>query len=336
MIPQEVEAFHLPYSSGSLIQRMHFIKFKTQRSAITYSGHYLERVHVAAQTAVLMITRVLSSAVVGHGRAHPFVACPAFLQFSAGLGATKTGSNRCTHTSPRVSQGQDFEESTPPQKTVQQRDGGSLRPKVKSQFSAIIDAAKDEHKHLTSHSQFSLAIDQFLVREKYRKGHVAFIRLALQRMDEFGLEKDLATYNKLLEVFPKGRFKPRRMLDALWPRSLPQMELALDLLTKMEDNGVNPSLETYRIVKEIFGGMSFPFQKCVRMMYLFDKYENADPYKIQGKIPANPVELARLTLKRIAGADGQITEHMVSYMYMYICHTFMLLKDCKVSNSSQP
>ena len=135
-------------------------------------------------------------------------------------------------------------------------------------------------------------------------------------MDEFRLEKDLATYNKLLEVFPKGRFKPRRMLDALWPRSLPQMELALDLLTKMEDNGVNPSLETYRIIKDVFGGMSFPFQKCVRMMYLFDKYENADPYKIEGELPTNFLALARLTLKRIVGNDGQITEHMVSCLYI--------------------
>ena len=268
-----------------------------------------------------MVARILSSAVFGQGRPGLLGACPAFIQFSARLGVTNTGLNqepcynRYTHGSSRVPQPL---ESSQRKKLVQQRDAGeSLRPKIKSQFNALIDAAKDEHKHLTNRDQFSLAVDQFLVREKYRKGHVAFIRLALQRMDEFGLEKDLTTYNKLLKVFPEGRFKPRRMLDALWPRSLPQMELALDLLTKMEDNGVNPSMETYHIVKEIFGGNSFPFQKCVRMMYLFDKYENADPYRIHGELPTNPVELARLTLKRIAGKDGQITEHMVSYAQ---CH----------------
>ena len=270
-----------------------------------------------------MIARVLSSAVSGHGRVRAVAVYPAFLQFSAELGAMNTGFNRCTHCSPRVSQAQ---ESPPTHEAVQQRDGGSLKPKLKSQFNTLIDAAKDEHKHLTSRDQFSLAVDQFLIREKYRKGHVAFIRLALQRLDEFGLEKDLATYNKLLEIFPKGRFKPKRMLDALWPRPLPQMELALDLLTKMEDNGVNPSLETYHIVKEVFGGMSFPFQKCVRMMYLFDKYENADPYKIQGELPTNPVELARLTLKRIAGKDGQITEHIVSYMCTCCTCTYIQYK----------
>ena len=261
-----------------------------------------------------MIARVVSSAVFGHGRPGLVAACPAFLQFSARLGGTNPVFNRY---SSRVPQPQESSQSNKLVQSQRQRDGGgSLRPKIKSQFNALIDAAKDEHKHLTSRDQFSLAIDKFLVREKYRKGHVAFIRLAMQRLDEFGLEKDLATYNKLLRVFPEGRFKPRRMLDALWPRSVPQMELALDLLTKMEDNGVNPSMETYHIVKEVFGGMSFPFQKCVRMMYLFDKYENADPYKIRGELPTNPVELARLTLKRIAGKDGQITEHMVCIVHV--------------------
>ena len=254
-----------------------------------------------------MAVRLLSSALFGHGRTHLFEVCPTVFQVSSGLDIYSF--NRCTHSSPQTLQTQ---ESLQAEKPVQRHDGESLKPKVQSQFNALIDAAKHDHKHLTSGDQFSLAVDQFLVREKYRKGHVAFIRLALQRMDEFGLEKDLVTYNKLLEIFPKGRFKPRRMLDSLWPRSLPQMELALDLLTKMEDNGVNPSLETYQIVKDVFGGMSFPFQKCVRMMYLFDKYENADPYMIEGELPTNPLELARLTLKRIAGSEGQITEHMVS------------------------
>ena len=205
-------------------------------------------------------------------------------------------------------------------KSVKQRIHDARRPVVQSQFNDLIDSAKHDHKELTSRDQFSLAVDQFLVREKYRRGHVGFIRVALQRVDEFGLENDLATYNKLLEVFPKGRFKPRRMLDSLWPRPLPQMELALELLTKMEDNGVNPSLDTYQIVKEVFGGMNFPLQKCVRMMYLFDKYENADPYMIEGDLPTNPVELARLSLKRITGEDGQIVEHKVYTPCTYTIH----------------
>lgn len=264
-----------------------------------------------------MALKILSYVAISHGRTHLFEYFPVFLQFSAaGLRVHQTRFRRCTHSSPHFHQAQ---ESLQAVKSLQKRDRESLRPKIKSQFNALIDTARIEHKDLTSHDQFSMAVDQFLIREKYRKGHVAFIRLALQRMDEFGLERDLETYNKLLQIFPKGRFKPRRMLDALWPRSLPQMELALDLLTKMEDNGVNPNLKTYQIIKDVFGGMSFPFQKCVRLMYLFDKYENADPYKIQGELPSNPVELARLTLRRIAGDDGKIIEHMVSYTHKWWC-----------------
>ena len=226
----------------------------------------------------------------------------------------QSGLFRCAHTS----------QSNAKKAVQQQRDPDVLRPKAQSQYNALIDSAKNDHQHLTSHEQFSLAVDQYLKREKYRRGHVGFIRLALQRMDEFGLQNDLATYNKLLDVFPKDRFKPRRMLDALWPRSLPQMELALELLTKMEENGVNPSLQTYQIVKDVFGGMSFPLQKCIRLMYLFDKYENADPYRIKGELPTDPVELARLTLKRIAGSNGHIIEHKVAFYGMCLCIVYAL------------
>lgn len=263
----------------------------------------------------MAVLRILSKVALSEASTRLFNARMKFLHVSSGLEVYMyhLGLSQCRqwHSSPYTSQ--ELQESNP-KRPIQDHNGpNAVISNVQSQYNALIDSAKQKHKHLSSHDQFSLAVDQFLVREKYRRGHVGFIRLALQRMDEFGLENDLATYNKLLEVFPKGKFIPRRMLDALWPRSLPQMELALELLTKMEDNGVNPSLETYHIVKAVFGGMSFPLQKCVRIMYLFDKYENADPYKIEGELPSNPVELARLSLKRIAGNDGHITEHKVSY-----------------------
>ena len=173
-------------------------------------------------------------------------------------------------------------------------------------FNSLIDSFK--HKsNVEKKEQFALALDEFVVREKYRKGHVQFIRIAMQRMDEFGLQKDLETYNRIIDVFPRGRFAPRRMLDAIWPRPTPQLELCLDVLTKMEVNGVRPSIETYDIVKAVFG-RSLPLEKCVRIMYLFDKYRDMDPYEIRTELPTNPVELSRLALFRIAGKDGQLME----------------------------
>ena len=263
-----------------------------------------------------MAVRVLAGVIFGRASVCPFESRLKILhQLSTGIVVHHLGSIRLTHTSLLTSQRQSNAEQ--PMKDHDRDD--TLRPKIQSQFNALIDSARHEHKHLGSRDQFSIAVNQFLAREKYRRGHVAFIRVALQRMDEFGLHKDLETYNKLLNVFPRGRFKPRRMLDAFWPRPLPQMELALDLLTKMEENGVNPSLETYQIVKDVFGRESFPFHKCVRLMFLFDKYENADPYQIKGEIPTDPVELARLSLKRIAGGDGNITEHQVRIKLYGVC-----------------
>ena len=166
-------------------------------------------------------------------------------------------------------------------------------------FKGKTDAEKKE--------QFSMALDEFVVREKYRKGHVQFIRIAMQRMDEFGLAKDLETYNRIIDIFPRERFAPRRMLDAIWPRPLPQLELCLEVLTKMEVNGVRPSQETYDIVKAVFG-RSLPLEKCVRIMYLFDKFRDMDPYEIHSDLPTSPVELSRLALFRIAGKEGQLVE----------------------------
>lgn len=173
-------------------------------------------------------------------------------------------------------------------------------------YNSLIDSFKKK-SDVEKKEQFALALNEFVSREKYRKGHVQFVRIAMQRMDEFGLKKDLETYNRIIDIFPRGRFAPRRMLDAIWPRSLPQLELCLDVLTKMEVNGVRPSIETYEIVKAVFG-RSLPLEKCVRIMYLFDKFRDMDPYEIRYELPTNPVELSRLALFRIAGKEGQLME----------------------------
>ena len=160
--------------------------------------------------------------------------------------------------------------------------------------------------------QFALAVNEFKKREKYRKGHVEFVKLAVQRMEEYQLQKDINVYNQIISIFPVGRFAPRRMLDSIWPRSLPQLELSLDILTKMEENGIRPNQETYNLLNEIFGKMSLPIQKCIRIAHLFDKYEYADPYKIYGEIPTDPVELSKLILYRMTGGHGSIKVHKVS------------------------
>ena len=198
-----------------------------------------------------------------------------------------------------------------PQKSEKEHSSDNKSSPVQSaqtsgSYGGLIDLAK-EKPGLKKSEQFALALNEFKVREKYRKGHVTFIRTAVQRMDEFDLHKDLPTYNKILEIFPKGKYKPRKWIDAVWPRSTPPLELCLDILTKMEENGVKPNRDTYFIIKAAFG-KALPLDKCMRIMYLFDKYQDMDPYEIRGELPACPVELSRLALFRITGGGAPLME----------------------------
>ena len=175
---------------------------------------------------------------------------------------------------------------------------------VGSRYSQLIDKAKQEGSDLKNKEQFAKALKDYVVKEKFRRGHVNFIAIALYRMDEFSLEKDLESYNRLLDVFPKKKFHARNWFEHLWPKDSPQVELALNLLQKMEDNGIRPDVETYDILVEIFGKGSAPTVKCARIAHWFDKFEDIDPYEIKGKLPTSPVELGKIVLQRIAGPNG--------------------------------
>lgn len=197
---------------------------------------------------------------------------------------------------------------------------------VSGGYNELIESAK-QRSGLEKREQFALVLNEFLTREKYRKGHVPFIRLAMQRMEEFGLEKDLLTYNRVLDVFPKGRFAPIKMIDAFWPRPTPQLELCLEVLTKMEENGIRPSTETYNIVKAVFG-RSIALEKCIRIMYLFDKFRDIDPYEIRTPmLPTDPVALSRLALFRMAGNNARLMEVEESG----VCIIAELLVNCKIT-----
>ena len=165
-----------------------------------------------------------------------------------------------------------------------------------------------ELKNLPERERFANVLKEFMKREKFRRGHVTFIDSALIRIPEFNLEKDLLTYNRLFDLIPKNRFKSKTLFEALWPKPIPQIDLALRVLEKMEDNGIRPDDITYSLLCEIFGRTSFPVQKCVRMAILFDKYENIDPYRIIGEMPSEQWEIAKLALQRMSGKDCQIEE----------------------------
>ena len=154
-------------------------------------------------------------------------------------------------------------------------------------------------------------IDNFLVKDRTRRGHMEFLKTAMHYMEEFDLVKDVETYNRMLDVFPRGRFDNRTLFDAIWAKKHPQAELALDILTLMEDNWISPDETTYDILHEIFGHASQPLQKCKRLVYWYRKMEEMFPNPYPTILPESDAELSKLALARMTKEEQLITVYKV-------------------------
>ena len=147
---------------------------------------------------------------------------------------------------------------------------------------------------------WSAAMTAFKSRDRFNTGFMIFIENAMNRMEELNVDLDVEAYNQLLDCYPKDKYVTRSFLDIVFPPPYPALELALDLLTKMEEKGVRPNDDTFRVVYYVFGRASLPLTKCNRIMYWFDRFENHDPYPMKVIIPyKNPLMLFGLTCHRI-------------------------------------
>ncbi|XP_037116486.1 evolutionarily conserved signaling intermediate in Toll pathway, mitochondrial isoform X2 [Syngnathus acus] len=143
-----------------------------------------------------------------------------------------------------------------------------------------------EHKNEAS---FAEALRAFAEADVRRRGHVEFIYAALKKMPEFGVERDLAVYNQLLDVFPKEVFVPRNFIQRMFNHYPRQQECAVQLLEQMENYGVMPNVETKVLLVRIFGDKGHP------------------------RLPEDPVDLARFSLKRIANdLDARVTVYQMA------------------------
>lgn len=158
-----------------------------------------------------------------------------------------------------------------------------------------------------SKESFFDIIDDFLAKDRTRRGHMEFLKTAVVYMEEFGLEKDVEAYNRLLDVFPRGRYNNRTLFDAIWAKKHPQAELALEILTEMEDHWLLPNEDTYDILYEIFGHASQPLQKCRRMIYWYHKLEEMFPNPYPKVLPESDTELSKLALTRMTKDEQIIT-----------------------------
>ncbi|XP_074835979.1 evolutionarily conserved signaling intermediate in Toll pathway, mitochondrial [Carettochelys insculpta] len=147
---------------------------------------------------------------------------------------------------------------------------------------------------------FSRAVEFFCQRDIRRRGHVEFIYAALRKMPEYGVERDLEVYNKILDVFPKEVFVPHNYIQRMFNHYPKQQECGVQVLEQMENYGIMPDKQTKFLLLQIFGAKSHPVRKYQRIMYWFPKFKHVNPYPVPAELPRDPVDLARLSLQRIA------------------------------------
>ncbi|XP_034712692.1 evolutionarily conserved signaling intermediate in Toll pathway, mitochondrial isoform X1 [Etheostoma cragini] len=159
---------------------------------------------------------------------------------------------------------------------------------------------------------FNRVVDVFIKRDIRRRGHVEFIYAALKKMPEFGVERDLAVYNKLLDVFPKEVFVPRNFIQRMFNHYPRQQECGVQLLEQMENYGIMPNMETKVLLVQIFGEKGHPMRKYQRIMYWFPKFKHINPFPVPQQLPEDPVDLARFSLTRIANdLDAKVTVYQL-------------------------
>lgn len=163
-------------------------------------------------------------------------------------------------------------------------------------------------KEAKTKATFNKVVDVFIKGDVRRRGHVEFIYAALKKMPEFGVERDLAVYNKLLDVFPKEVFVPRNFIQRMFNHYPRQQECGVQILEQMENYGIMPNMETKVMLVQIFGEKTHPMRKYQRIMYWFPKFKHINPFPIPQQLPEDPVDLARLSLTRIANdLDAKVT-----------------------------
>lgn len=86
-------------------------------------------------------------------------------------------------------------------------------------------------------ASFVRAVQNFGQYNVRKRGHVDFIYLALRKMREYGVERDLAVYNLLLDIFPKEVFRPRNVIQRIFLHYPRQQECGVAVLEQMESHG---------------------------------------------------------------------------------------------------
>uniref|UniRef100_A0A7N9CNF0 ECSIT signaling integrator n=1 Tax=Macaca fascicularis TaxID=9541 RepID=A0A7N9CNF0_MACFA len=118
-------------------------------------------------------------------------------------------------------------------------------------------------------------------------------------MREYGVERDLAVYNQLLDIFPKEVFRPRNVIQRIFVHYPRQQECGIAVLEQMESHGVMPNKETEFLLIQIFGRKSYPMLKLLRLKMWFPRFMNINPFPVPRDLSQDPVELATFGLRHM-------------------------------------
>lgn len=135
--------------------------------------------------------------------------------------------------------------------------------------------------------------------------HIDFIRSAMKYMDEYGVNRDLETYKKIIDVLPKGKYIARNKFQVIANYYPVHQQLIVDVLDKMERNRLMPDREMESILLNIFGRHGLPTHKYWRMMYWMPKFKHLDPWPVDEEMEKDPKALSTLSLKKMTTNDPQ-------------------------------
>ncbi|XP_065210650.1 evolutionarily conserved signaling intermediate in Toll pathway, mitochondrial isoform X2 [Planococcus citri] len=144
---------------------------------------------------------------------------------------------------------------------------------------------------------------EFYKDKNFRTGHVEFVYCAMKKMYEFGVNTDLESYKKIIDVMPKEKMVAENLFQAdtmFYPKH--QMAI-VDLMVQMEENEVMPDRDMQDLILSIFGRRSQPIKKYWRMMYWMPKFKNASPWLLPRPVPKDPLQLSKLAMSRMCSID---------------------------------
>lgn len=84
---------------------------------------------------------------------------------------------------------------------------------------------------------FEVMLDMFTENNPHRRGVVEFINAAAKHMEDYSVAYDIATYKKLINLMPEGKYVPRNVLEQDFYHYPKQQDCIVNLLDSMELKG---------------------------------------------------------------------------------------------------